>query len=159
MWAEPVFPVCSGLWGPSAPEPRGRQLQGPGCVGQADRGRGGRGGNAHSSRREGGAALVSLLLGPGPPPEPWVPVLGPGSPASVRNHAASRDLGRGTGRCAFTRESEFPWLRGLSSRSVPRGATFITVEQKQDSGNFKKRKKKSHLERGGEAAAFYLAAT
>lgn len=151
MWAGPVFPSVPGLWAPFAPEPRGRQLQGQ-RVGQAGRGRGGGGGTPTAAAVKKEQPSVSLLLGPGSPAS------SPGPPASVRNHPASRDLGWGTEGCAFTQGSKPPWLWGLSSHSVPRGSRFITMEQKQDSAG-QAGGGGSRLERGGEAAAFYLAPT
>lgn len=96
---------------------------------------------------------VSLLLGPGPPASC------PGPPASMRNHAASRDLGRGTGRCAFTQGSKPPWLWGLKFPLCPQRHQIHNSGANTGQWKFKKREKKSHLERGGEEAAFYLAAT
>lgn len=146
MWAGPVFPSVPGLWAPFAPEPRGRQLQGQ-RVGQAGRGRGGGGGTPTAAAVKKEQPSVSLLLGPGSPASC------PGPPASVRNHPASRDLGWGTGGCAFTQGSKPPWLWGLSSHSVPRGSRFITMEQKQDSAG-RAGGGGSHLERGEKQQHF-----
>lgn len=143
MWAGPVSPVCSGSLGSLWPRTQREAIAGARVCGAGGRA-GGRvgGGNAHSSRSEGGAALRP------PPPGPWVPCLLPWSSRLHEESPCIQGLRPGHWTMCIHSGGQASLAPGAKFPLCPQTHQIHNSGAKTGQWKLKKRKKEKPLRKG-----------